>query len=618
MSKLQQGQEGIDLMSSYTPNRTVLGLELVASDDLLAKYSKLEIALNKSKVETNRTRKPHFLRMILYGEIAKSINVSANEEHLLDDNTIVSSKSVSQLFKELDTEEPIAKPTSCGLEKVKALQVMPSYDPLTFLSPIYRFLCADNNCIVLDTTDNDDNVDIHSINTAFDERAVKPTETYFIKSFATTLKCEELERFILLPVNDSNVESSSHNATTNQSNITTFPTKSIIINTVSDGSDLSKDDLLLSDANDVTESDLLMTSKNSSRCESFELVPSSKTENDRSLVLSTCEDSVPFTADISMIKSQSIERGQSKSCKSYEDVEKECPSEEKSKPTLTSHEVTKKMLSVVGVVLRFVARKRRNNPIATVEHASDSPILVDDGQSCRDHHIKTGAIHEDALSVLPNLVDDGQKSVYQEFLALFDNSDKAEYHDKAENYENDVCSAVLNLNDHLLDDDADMVTEKSRSVDDACSTDSPTSVERFPSSSPDMIDDHSLGSNLLPYAMVHTDKVYDDYHCVQPMSKLTDRDRVAKVFLQTRSGGYEITDCSREIQDDMDDNVNHKSGSSQTTESGIISITCSTISSIKCASSLLPSQNHHVINTTAAIPSVVKCLTTPTKSSVKE
>jgi len=257
------------------------------------------------------------------------------------------------------------------------------------------------------------------------------------------------------------------------------------------------------------------------------------------------------------------------------------------KPTLKSYEVKKKKkkaMSVVGDVLRFVAKKRFNKPIKTdtipEERASESQILVDNRQ---------------------------------EFLALFDNSGKAECH------ESDVCSAVVNLNDHQPGD-ADMVTEKSRNVDDGRSTDSPASVERFPLCSPDKIDDHSLGTNRLRgAAMVDTNEVYDDYQCVQPTFKLTAGDRVAKVFLRMRSGGFETTDQSKEIQqDDMDDTlestsyVNQKSSSSQSMESGgIISITCSTISSLNSATSSLPRQNNHATSTTTDVPSVVKCLTLP-------
>jgi hypothetical protein len=423
----------------------------------------------------------------------------------------------------------------------------------------------------------------------------------------------------------------SHNDTTNNqsnNNTTVVPTEIIINNNVdSNESDLNlnKDDLLLSNVDNVKEPDLLMTSQHNLTCKpNYQ----DNTEDDCSLVLSTKEDSVPSpSADMSMINSlQSIESDQSTRCNLYEDVIDKRTSKEKTKPALTFHEMMKKKtMSVVGVVLRFVTRKRRKIPIKTdnntipEERTSDSRILVDDGQTTGcDRSIETIDIVERTSSVSPNnLVDDGQKSVYHEFLALFDKSDNAEYHDKVEYHENDVSSAVLNLNDHLSDD-ADMVTEKSRSVDDGCSTVSPASVERFPSTSPVMIDDHSMGSNLLPYstAMVDTDEVYDNYHCVQHTSKLTAGDRVAKVFLRMRSGGYEVTDRARETQDDMDGtlesiHLTHKSCSSQTSESSIFSITCSTISSIKCATlSSPPSQNHHVTNTTAAIPSVVKCLTT--------
>ena len=753
-------------MSSCMNGRKVLGLELVASDDLLAKYSKLEVAMmHTGRVETHHRRKhqkdttsSRFLRMILSGEIAKSINASANELHQLDDNTSVSSRSISQVLKELDIKELAAQPTLSELDEVKVPQVMPSSGPLTFLNQINRLLCAENNCNMLDlTTENDYNVDSHStheesINTTPDERAVKSTESNLLKSFTTTLKWEVLERFMSVPVNDTNVVSSmSNNAapTTNQSNITTHPTE-ILINTVSNESDLNlsnKDDLLLSDADDVAEPNLLLTHLNSNlRCEHYELLPSmeetkptlksyevkkkkkkktvvgdvlrlvakkwfnktiktdtipqehasdsqilvdngqtgcdrpmeainervssvspklvddghksiyqeflalfvnsdkaechekdvcssganlndhlqdsadlvtdksrtvddgcstvspasverfpssspdmiddqslgSNLEDNHSLVLSTCEDGdVPLSADMPMIKPQSMDRDQSTSCKSYEGVNNKCPSEEEMKPTLKSYEVKKKKKSVVGDVLRFVAKKRFNKPIKTdtipEERASESQILVDNRQ---------------------------------EFLALFDNSGKAECH------ESDVCSSVVNLNDHQPGD-ADMVTEKSRNVDDGCSTDSPASVERFPLCSPDKIDDHSLGTNRLRgAAMVDTNEVYDDYQRVQPTFKLTAGDRVSKVFHRMRSGGFEITDQSNEIQqDDMDDtleSVNQKSSSSQSTESGgIISITCSTISSLKSVMSSLPRQNNHATSTTTDVPSVVKCLTLP-------
>jgi len=600
-------------MSSCMNGRKVLGLELVASDDLLAKYSKLEVAMmHTGRVETHHPRKhqkdtpsSRFLRMILSGGIAKSINASANELHQLDDNTSVSSRSISQVLKELDIKELAAQPTLSELDEVKVPQVMPSSGPLTFLNQINRLLCAENNCNMLDlTTDKDYNADSHSTleestNTTPDERAVKSTESNLLKSFTATLKWEVLERFMSVPVNDTNVVSSmSNNAatTTNQSNITTFPIE-ILINTVSNESDLNlsnKDDLLLSDADDVAEPDLLLTHLNSNlRCELYDKLLSmandqDNNEDNHSLVLSTCEDrSVPLSADMPMIKSQSMDRDQSTSCKSYEGVNNKCPSEEEMKPTLKSYEVKKKKkkaMTVVGDVLRFVAKKRFNKPIKTdtipEERASESQILVDNGR---------------------------------EFLALFDNSGKAECH------ESDVCSAVVNLNDHLPGD-AGMVTEKSRNVDDRCSTDSPASVERFPSSSPDMIDDHSLGTNRLRgAAMVDTNEVYDDYQCVQPTFKLTAGDRVAKVFLRMRSGRLEITDQSKEIQqDDMDDTlestsyVNQKSSSSQSMESGgIISITCSTISSLNSATSSLPRQNNHATNTTTGVPSVVMCLTLP-------
>ena len=811
-------------MSSCMNGRKVLGLELVASDDLLAKYSKLEVAMmHTGRVETHHRRKhqkdttsSRFLRIILSGEIAKSINASANELHQLDDNTSVSSRSISQVLKELDIKELAAQPTLSELDEVKVPQVMPSSGPLTFLNQINRLLCAENNCNMLDlTTENDYNVDSHStheesINTTPDERAVKSTESNLLKSFTTTLKWEVLERFMSVPVNDTNVVSSmSNNAapTTNQSNITTHPTE-ILINTVSNESDLNlsnKDDLLLSDADDVAEPNLLLTHLNSNlRCEHYELLPSmandqDNNEDNHSLVISTCEDRiVPLSADMPMIKSQSTESDLITSCKTYKGVEKECPSEEEeTKPTLKSYEVKKKKKkTVVGDVLRLVAKKWFNKPIKTdtipQEHASDSQILVDNGQTGCDRPME--AINERVSSVSPKLVDDGHKSIYQEFLALFVNSDKAECHEKdvcssganlndhlqdsadlvtdksrtvddgcstvspasverfpssspdmiddqslgsnlednhslvlstcedgdvplsadmpmikpqsmdrdqstscksyegvnnkcpseeemkptlksyevkkkkksvvgdvlrfvakkrfnkpiktdtipeerasesqilvdngqeflalfvnsgkAECHESDVCSSVVNLNDHQPGD-ADMVTEKSRNVDDGCSTDSPASVERFPLCSPDKIDDHSLGTNRLRgAAMVDTNEVYDDYQRVQPTFKLTAGDRVSKVFHRMRSGGFEITDQSKEIQqDDMDDtleSVNQKSSSSQSTESGgIISITCSTISSLKSVMSSLPRQNNHATSTTTDVPSVVKCLTLP-------